>query len=79
MKFLLQLGELLVRGPQVMRGYRNNPESNASAFTDDGWFRTGDLATVDELGRLKIADRLKELIKVFIENSFHELFFSRVV
>ncbi|CAG9583382.1 unnamed protein product [Danaus chrysippus] len=59
-----QLGELLVRGPQVMRGYRNNPESNASAFTDDGWFRTGDLATVDELGRLKIADRLKELIKV---------------
>ncbi|OWR42277.1 AMP dependent coa ligase [Danaus plexippus plexippus] len=59
-----QLGELLVRGPQVMRGYRNNPESNASAFTDDGWFRTGDLATVDESGRLKIADRLKELIKV---------------
>ncbi|XP_039757195.1 4-coumarate--CoA ligase 1 [Pararge aegeria] len=59
-----QLGELLVRGPQVMKGYRNNPEANADVFTGDGWFRTGDLAMVDENGVLKVCDRLKELIKV---------------
>ncbi|XP_047534122.1 4-coumarate--CoA ligase 3-like isoform X1 [Vanessa atalanta] len=59
-----ETGELLVRGPQVMRGYRNNSEANANVLTNDGWFRTGDLATVDDDGIIKICDRLKELIKV---------------
>ncbi|KAJ2951628.1 hypothetical protein O0L34_g13786 [Tuta absoluta] len=57
-------GELLVRGPQVMRGYRDNPQANSEVFTVDGWFRTGDLAVISETGEITIADRLKELIKV---------------
>ncbi|CAG9101522.1 unnamed protein product [Plutella xylostella] len=57
-------GELLVRGPQVMRGYRQNPQANADSFTHDGWFRTGDLAVISDDGLVTIADRLKELIKV---------------
>ncbi|XP_034832836.1 uncharacterized protein [Maniola hyperantus] len=59
-----QMGEVLVKGPQVMKGYKDNPEANGEAFTEDGWFRTGDLAMVDEQGMLRIYDRLKELIKV---------------
>ncbi|KAJ8719771.1 hypothetical protein PYW08_011946 [Mythimna loreyi] len=59
-----ETGEILVRGPQVMRGYRDNPQANKEAFTEDGWFRTGDLAVADENGIITIADRLKELIKV---------------
>ncbi|XP_063385015.1 uncharacterized protein LOC134671168 [Cydia fagiglandana] len=57
-------GELLVRGPQVMKGYKDNDKANSEAFTEDGWFRTGDLAVADEQGIVTIADRLKELIKV---------------
>ncbi|XP_061716776.1 uncharacterized protein LOC133524678 isoform X2 [Cydia pomonella] len=57
-------GELLVRGPQVMKGYKNNEKANKEAFTEDGWFRTGDLAVADDQGIVTIADRLKELIKV---------------
>lgn len=53
-----------MKGPQVMRGYKDNPEANAGAFTSDGWFKTGDLATVDDAGLITIKDRLKELIKV---------------
>lgn len=60
----LQTGELLVKAPQVMKGYKNNPEANASTFTGDGWFRTGDLAVANDAGIITIADRLKELIKV---------------
>ncbi|XP_049875369.1 uncharacterized protein LOC126373308 [Pectinophora gossypiella] len=59
-----ETGELLVRGPQVMRGYSDNPQANAEVFTVDGWFRTGDLAVIDDDGFVTIADRLKELIKV---------------
>lgn len=54
-------GEILVKGPQVFHGYLNAPEENALAFTEDGWFRTGDIAINDD-GYLYMADRRKELI-----------------
>lgn len=57
-------GELLVRGPQNMKGYLNNPAATAETITAEGWLRTGDVATFDGEGRLRIVDRLKELIKV---------------
>jgi oxalate---CoA ligase len=55
------VGEVAVMGPNVMRGYENNPEANASAFSS-GWFRTGDQGYLDDEGYLFIAGRLKELI-----------------
>jgi len=57
-------GELWVRGPQVMKGYLNNPRATADTIVQDGWLRTGDIAHFDEDGYLFITDRLKELIKV---------------
>jgi len=57
-----EVGELLVRGPQVMLGYWNNPEANAIAIDNDGWLSTGDLATCDEGGFFRIVDRKKDLI-----------------
>jgi acyl-CoA synthetase (AMP-forming)/AMP-acid ligase II len=56
-------GEIWIKGPQVMKGYLNNPEANDEIFTDDGWLRTGDIGRVDENGFFYIVDRLKELIK----------------
>ncbi|MDI3257062.1 MAG: long-chain fatty acid--CoA ligase [Kyrpidia sp.] len=56
------MGELQVRGPWVAGGYYNLPESRDS-FTEDGWFRTGDVATIDPEGYMKITDRTKDLIK----------------
>jgi acyl-CoA synthetase (AMP-forming)/AMP-acid ligase II len=56
-------GELWVRGPQVMCGYLNNPDATAATVDEDGWLRTGDIATVDADGHFTIVDRLKELIK----------------
>jgi long-chain acyl-CoA synthetase len=55
-------GEIQVRGPNVMKGYHNRPEENATAFTADGWFRTGDLGVLDADGYLRISGRIKELI-----------------
>ena len=54
-------GEVVVRGPNVMPGYEDNPEANAQAFRH-GWFRTGDQGLLDERGYLRITGRLKELI-----------------
>ena len=59
-----QEGELWVRGPQVMKGYLNNPEATAATIDADGWLHTGDIAVIDEEGFVSIVDRLKELIKV---------------
>ncbi len=57
-------GELQVQGPNVFKGYWNDPEATAAALTDDGWLRTGDLAVVDEDGFLFLVDRMKDLIIV---------------
>ncbi|XP_049875375.1 uncharacterized protein LOC126373311 isoform X2 [Pectinophora gossypiella] len=59
-----KVGELLIRGPQVMKGYRDNHEATKACISEDGWFRSGDFAFLDESGQVTIADRLKELIKV---------------
>ncbi len=56
-------GELILRGPQMMLGYLNNPAATSRTLTEDGWMHTGDLAMIDEDGYLRIVDRLKELIK----------------
>ncbi len=56
-------GELLVRGPQVMRGYLNNPEATAETLDSDGWLHTGDVAVIDDEDHVSIVDRIKELIK----------------
>jgi len=58
-----QSGELWIRGPQVMKGYWNQPQATAESITKDGWYRTGDLGYVDEDGYFFIVDRMKELIK----------------
>jgi len=56
-------GELLVRGPSVFRGYWQKPAANSECFDSEGWFRTGDIAHLDEDGFLFITDRKKELLK----------------
>ena len=58
-----QEGELLIRGPQVMKGYWRKPEATAAVLTEDGWLRTGDIAKMDENGYFYIVGRSKEQIK----------------
>jgi long-chain acyl-CoA synthetase len=57
-------GELVVKGPQVMKGYWQRPKATVEAFTSDGFFKTGDIALELESGELKIVDRLKDMILV---------------
>ncbi len=59
-----EVGELCVRGPQVMHGYWQKPKETAAVLTADGWFKTGDMATIDADGFIRIVDRKKDLIIV---------------
>jgi long-chain acyl-CoA synthetase len=56
------IGEIELRGPSITKGYLNNPEATRSAFTEDGWFRTGDLGYVDQQGFLFVTGRAKEIL-----------------
>lgn len=58
-----QVGELWLKGPNLMLGYYNNPEATKNAITEDGYYKTGDVGYVDERGNFYITDRVKELIK----------------
>ena len=55
-------GELLLKGPSVMKGYHNQPELTAQAIDKDGWFHTGDIARIDDKGRVYITGRIKNMI-----------------
>ena len=59
-----EVGEISIRGPQVTRGYWNQDDETAKAFTADGWFRTGDMGFMNEKGYFKITDRKKDMILV---------------
>ncbi|MBB3656092.1 long-chain acyl-CoA synthetase [Rhizobium sp. BK650] len=59
-----EIGEICIRGPQVMAGYWNKPEETAQVMTPDGYFRTGDMGFMDERGYTKIVDRKKDMILV---------------
>lgn len=55
-------GELAAKGPGIFTGYLNNPQANQDAFTEDGYFRTGDLAVIDRKGVIRITGRIKDII-----------------
>jgi long-chain acyl-CoA synthetase len=57
-------GELLIRGNTLFSQYYNSPDETAKAMLDDGWFRTGDICSVDALGRFTIIDRVKNVLKL---------------
>ncbi len=57
-----ETGELLLKGPSVMKGYHNQPELTAQAIDKDGWFHTGDMARIDDKGRVYITGRIKNMI-----------------
>jgi long-chain acyl-CoA synthetase len=67
---LNEKGELWVRGPQVMKGYWQNEKATRESVTEEGWFKTGDFAVIDEDGFIKIVDRKKDLIIVSGFNVF---------
>ena len=59
-----EVGEICLRGPQVMKGYWNRPDEDAKIFTDNGWMRTGDMGVMDAHGGIRITDRKKDMIVV---------------
>jgi long-chain acyl-CoA synthetase len=59
-----EVGEICIRGPQVMKGYWNQPEETSKAITKDGWFRSGDIGHMDEKGFFYVEDRKKDMILV---------------
>jgi len=59
-----EVGEICIRGPQVMKGYWNRPDETEKVFTADGWFRTGDMGLMDDKGSFRITDRKKDMIVV---------------
>ena len=61
---VLEPGELWVKGPQVMQGYWRNAEATANTITANGWLKTGDIASIDEKGLVRIVDRVKDIIIV---------------
>ena len=63
-------GEVITRGPNIMKGYWNNPEATAAAIDPEGWFHTGDIGYMDEDGFLYIADRLKDMVITGGENVY---------
>ena len=65
-----EVGEITVRGPNMMPGYWNRPVETAQAFTHDGWYRTGDLASIDDGGYIFIVDRAKDMIVSGGENVY---------
>jgi long-chain acyl-CoA synthetase len=65
-----EVGELVIRGPQVMKGYWQRPEETAKVITEEGWLRTGDIAMMTEDGFFKIVDRKKDMILVSGFNVF---------
>ncbi|MCH9045954.1 MAG: AMP-binding protein [SAR324 cluster bacterium] len=75
-----EVGEIAADGPCVHLGYHKNPAANAELFTEDGWFRTGDLGRFDEQGLLHIAGRLKEIInrggKKFFPREIEEILYT---
>jgi non-ribosomal peptide synthetase component E (peptide arylation enzyme) len=76
-----EIGEIAARGPSIHLGYHNNPSANEQAFTQDGWFRTGDLARyVDEDGNVQITGRSKEIInrggKKFFPREVEEILYT---
>ena len=76
-----EIGEIAARGPTVHLGYHDNPQANAQAFTDDGWFRTGDLGRyVDRKGNVQITGRRKEIInrggKKFFPREVEEILYT---
>jgi long-chain acyl-CoA synthetase len=59
-----EVGEIGLRGPQVMKGYWNRPDESAHVFTADGWLRTGDMGVMDDCGGIRLTDRKKDMIVV---------------
>ena len=55
-------GEVQFRGPTIFKGYWNDPDATAAAFTEDGWYRTGDIGRLDDAGRLVLMGRTKDII-----------------